>query len=61
MLDTAKELGLDRTKLEVDTKSKAVKLYESLAFIIEETEKSFYDNGSVNLCRHFMTNITREI
>jgi len=46
MLDTAKELGLDRIKLEVDTKSNAVKLYESLGFIIEKTEKNFYDNGA---------------
>lgn len=46
VLDLAKKLGLDRTKLEVDTKSGAVKLYESLGFQIEEIEKNFYDDGA---------------
>jgi ribosomal protein S18 acetylase RimI-like enzyme len=46
MLDTAKELGVYRTKLEVDTISDAVRLYESLGFKIEETVEMFYDDGS---------------
>lgn len=47
MLDVAKELGLDRAKLEVDVKNNgAIKLYEDLGFHVEETEKGFYDDGS---------------
>jgi len=46
MLGTAEKLGLDRTKLEVDTENGAVRLYESLGFQIEETEERFYDDGS---------------
>ena len=44
-IDTARELGLDKIKLEVDTKSMAVKLYESLGFKVEKTERNFYDYG----------------
>lgn len=46
VLAWAKRLGLDVTKLEVDTKSGAVKLYESLGFQIEKTEEKFYDDGA---------------
>ena len=46
MLDTTSELGVDVTKLEVETKNNAVQLYKSMGFIIEKTEKCFYDNGA---------------
>ena len=45
MLDTAKNLGVTRTKLEVDTDNGAVELYKSLGFQIEETVEQFYDDG----------------
>jgi len=47
VLETAKELGVGRTKLEVETTNeRAVKLYESLGFKIEETVEGFYDDGA---------------
>jgi len=46
MLDTARELGLGRIKLEVSIKNEgAIKLYESFGFKIEQTEVHFYDDG----------------
>ena len=46
VLETAKNLGVNRTKLEVCTKNyEAIKLYEALGFQIESTEKGFYDDG----------------
>ena len=45
MLDTAKELRLDRAKLEVSTKNPAVKLYEALGFKIEEFHENYYDKS----------------
>ena len=45
VLDTTKELGLDRAKLEVSTKNPAVKLYEALGFKIEEFHEKYYDKS----------------
>jgi len=45
MIDKAKKLGVDRTKLEVSINNPALKLYESLGFKIEKTEEGFYDDG----------------
>ncbi len=45
MLDTAKELGLDRTKLEVNTKNGAIKLYEALGFKIEELKEGYFEKS----------------
>lgn len=47
MLDTARDLGLNRAKLEVGiTNDGAFKLYETLGFKTEETEEDFYDDGT---------------
>jgi len=47
ILDTARELGLDRTKLEVRTKNTAaVALYKSLRFVVEEHIEGYYTMDS---------------
>ena len=46
MLDTAKELGLDRAELEVNTKNAdAIKLYQNFGFVIQGRIKGFYSNS----------------
>ena len=46
MLDTVKELGLDQTELEVNTKNAdATRLYQSFGFVIEEHKKGYYSNS----------------
>lgn len=46
VLNLAKQLGLDRIKLEVETQNVALELYKSLGFEIEGIEKAFYDDGT---------------
>jgi len=47
ILDTAEQLGLDRTKLEVGTNNvNAIALYKSFGFLIEEFHEKYYDNGN---------------
>jgi len=45
-LDTAKELGLNSTKLEVATTNiAAINLYKSFDFIVGEHKENYYENG----------------
>ena|GEM_PF-102542 len=46
MLDTAKELGLGKAELEVNTKNaNAIKLYQDFGFAIEEHEPGYYSHS----------------
>ena len=46
MLDTAKELGLSKAELEVNTKNvDAIRLYQDFGFAIEKHIKGFYSNS----------------
>lgn len=46
ILDFSREFGLNRIKLEVDTKNiTALEMYKSLGFQIEKTENEYYDDG----------------
>lgn len=45
MLETAQMLGLKSTKLEVNTNNPAIKLYQSLGFVIEEKKEKYFDKS----------------
>ncbi len=43
MLDTAKQLRLEKIKLEVNTKNPALKMYENFGFKIVEFKENYYE------------------
>lgn len=64
ILDTAKELGLDRIKLEVDTENYgAMKLYKSLGFRTHEFKEGYYyqTGGDAYIMWRFEDKKTEEI